>query len=70
MTDNQSDLEIVHSVLEGDSSSYAILVDRYKDYAFTIAIRVMNNSEDAEEVAQDLCLIQLSVTNENKKGKL
>lgn len=53
MTDNQSDLDIIHEVLEGDTSNYGLLVDRYKDYAFTIAIRVMNNAEDAEEVAQD-----------------
>lgn len=53
MTDNRSDLEIIHQVLDGDKSSYGSLVDKYKDFAFTIAFRIMNNTPDAEEVAQD-----------------
>jgi RNA polymerase sigma-70 factor (ECF subfamily) len=51
--DNRSDLEVIHQVLNGEVSIYGVLVDKYKDFAFTIAYRIMNNKADAEEVAQD-----------------
>lgn len=53
MTDNRSDLEVIQAVIDGNKSSYGVLVDRHKDFAYTIAIRIMNNTVDAEEVAQD-----------------
>ncbi|SEI43109.1 RNA polymerase sigma-70 factor, ECF subfamily [Dyadobacter koreensis] len=43
----------IDKINEGDSSAYRYLVNRYKDMAFTIALRIMRNTEDAEEVAQD-----------------
>ena len=43
----------IDKIKEGDSASYGFLVNRYKDMAFTIALRIMRNAEDAEEVAQD-----------------
>lgn len=33
--------------------AYRILVERHKDYAFTIANRIVSHSEEAEEVIQD-----------------
>ena len=53
MAENRSDLEVIQDVLDGDKSSYGLLVNKYKDFAFTIAFRIMNNTPDAEEVAQD-----------------
>ena len=43
-------------VLEGDVSKFSWFIDRYKDMAFSIAYRVVNNREDAEEVVQDAFL--------------
>ncbi|ADB39662.1 RNA polymerase sigma factor [Spirosoma linguale] len=43
----------IDKVRNGDSASYAFLVDRYKHMAYTIALRVMGNAEDAEDAAQD-----------------
>ncbi|GAB4026964.1 RNA polymerase sigma factor [Spirosoma gilvum] len=43
----------IDKVKHGDSASYAFLVDRYKHMAYTIALRVMRNAEDAEDVAQE-----------------
>jgi len=50
---NEEDLFLIDTILEGDDSVYTKLVDKYKDYAYTIANRIMNSHEDAEEVAQD-----------------
>jgi RNA polymerase sigma-70 factor (ECF subfamily) len=49
----QNDIYLIGRVLEGHTRDYALLVDRYKNLAFTIAYRVLGNTEDAEEVTQD-----------------
>lgn len=51
-----SDIELINRVLKGEVSAYAMLVDRYKDMAFTVAYRIAGNREDAEEIAQDAFL--------------
>jgi RNA polymerase sigma-70 factor (ECF subfamily) len=49
----QNDIQLIHHILSGDTRSYSVLIDRHKDLAFTIAYRLLNNREDAEEVVQD-----------------
>jgi len=51
MTTN--DQILINQIVEGDTNSFTILVDRYKDLVFTLAIRMLKNREEAEEVAQD-----------------
>ena len=53
MIDNQKDIILVDRILKGDKSAYKALIDRHKNYAFTVSYRILNNREDAEEVAQD-----------------
>ncbi len=48
------DNEIISRVLQGEQHAYAELVHRYQDYVFTLAMRMIKNREDAEEVAQDV----------------
>jgi RNA polymerase sigma-70 factor (ECF subfamily) len=50
----QQDADIIHRVLQGDRSAYALLVDRYRHLVYTLALRMLNNTEDAEEAAQDV----------------
>ncbi len=47
------DEELVARVLAGDEASYGTLVTRYRDYVYTIAVRIVGNDEDAEDVAQE-----------------
>jgi len=54
MSTGQNDNEIISKVLGGDQQAYAILVNRYQSYVFTLALRFTKNREDAEEVAQDI----------------
>ena len=44
--------EVIDRVLSGDRHAYRKLVDHYKDYAVTLAFRVMKEHDAAEEVAQ------------------
>jgi len=43
----------VQKVIEGDVSKFSYFVENYKHMAFTIAFRIINNTEDAEEIVQD-----------------
>ena len=49
-----NDNEIISRVLAGDQQAYALLVDRYQRYVFTLTLRFVKTREDAEEVAQDV----------------
>ena len=44
---------LIKKVVRGESNAYAELVDRYKHMVYTLAIKIVKNPEDAEEVAQD-----------------
>lgn len=48
-----NDIELISQVLAGNVREFARLVDKYKNLAYTLAFRVVNNREDAEEVMQD-----------------
>lgn len=49
-----TDAELIRRILQGEQSLFAVLVDRYRSYVFTLTLRIMGNREDAEEVAQDV----------------
>ena len=54
MSTGLNDNEIISKVLGGDQQAYALLVDRYQRYVFTLTLRFVKTREDAEEVAQDV----------------
>jgi len=51
-----TDLQIIDSVLKGNTNDYAMLITRYKHKGFTLLNRLLRNREDAEEVLQDAFL--------------
>jgi len=48
-----TDQYYIDQVLQGDTNAYAILVNRYQDFIYTIVLRMVKVREEAEEVAQD-----------------
>jgi RNA polymerase sigma-70 factor (ECF subfamily) len=52
MTTNNDNI-IIHKVIAGDTNAFSALVDRYKNLVFTLALRMLKNREEAEEVSQD-----------------
>jgi RNA polymerase sigma-70 factor (ECF subfamily) len=40
--------------LQGYQNAYAILVERYQNFVFSIVLRYVKGREDAEEIAQDI----------------
>ncbi|MEM1137409.1 MAG: sigma-70 family RNA polymerase sigma factor, partial [Bacteroidota bacterium] len=44
---------IIDKILDGDQTACRIIIDKYKTLVFNLSYRIVNNKEDAEEVAQD-----------------
>jgi RNA polymerase sigma factor (sigma-70 family) len=61
-----SDQHYIDKILQGETNSFAVLVDRYKDMIFTLAIKMIKNREEAEEVAQDTFIKIYSSLNKFK----
>jgi RNA polymerase sigma-70 factor (ECF subfamily) len=49
-----TDTEVIKKVLQGEQSLFALLVQRYQQYVFTLTLRFVDNREDAEEISQDI----------------
>lgn len=52
MTNNNDQLYIA-KVINGDTNSFAYLVDNYKDMVYSLAYKMTKNKEESEEVSQD-----------------
>lgn len=56
MTMHESDREAVARVLGGDPDAFKVLVDRHGRYLFGVALRLVGQARDAEDVVQDALL--------------
>jgi RNA polymerase sigma-70 factor (ECF subfamily) len=65
---NLSDQEIIDSVRKGNDSDYSIIVDRYKNKAFSMLKRMLKDNFDAEEVLQD-CFLKAYNSLNSFKGE-
>ena len=50
----QPDDQIINRILKGEQSAFALLVEKYQNYVFTLVLRFIESREDAEEIAQDV----------------
>ncbi|MES2812900.1 MAG: RNA polymerase sigma factor [Bacteroidota bacterium] len=56
----------INLILNGNPNAFATLVDRYKDMVFTLALKMVTNREEAEEIAQDTFIKVYSSLNKFK----
>ena len=68
MVDHQQDNIHIKKVLEGDRNEFAYLVDKYKTMVYSLALRLMKDREEAEEIAQD-AFVKAYQSLANFKGK-
>ena len=54
MEERLQDDEIIRQVIQGRSQAYALLVERYQHYVFTLVLRYVTDRQAAEELAQDV----------------
>jgi len=52
----QKDSYYINKVLAGDLSAYSSLVEKHKGMVYTVALRMVKNPQDAEEITQDAFL--------------
>jgi RNA polymerase sigma-70 factor (ECF subfamily) len=50
---HDQDYAVIQRILGGEKKAYAELVDRHKDKAMTLAMKMLKNREEAEEALQD-----------------
>lgn len=53
----KDDLYYIKEVKNGNVSAFSYLVERYQDFVYSIALKMLKNTEDAEEMAQD-CFVK------------
>jgi len=51
--DKVNDIPLLKAIKAGDVSAFAQIIDKYQHMAFTLAMGIVKNKEEAEEVAQD-----------------
>ena len=49
----ENDIFYLQLISSGNVRAYAFLVEKHKEMVFTIALKIVHNREDAEEIAQD-----------------
>ena len=70
MNHNDPDHLLIVKILDGDFASRNELILRHKDFAYTIAYNVLNNAEEAEEIAHDAFIKALkSLSKFNQEAK-
>ncbi|PWD99065.1 RNA polymerase sigma factor [Marinilabilia rubra] len=52
----KEDKHIIKQIKNGDVAAYSVLIERYRHMVFTLALQLLKNEADAEEVAQDAFL--------------
>jgi len=53
---NPTDKDLVHLFQAGNIPAYEDLISRYTEKVYRLAFRITRNSEDAEEILQDVCI--------------
>jgi RNA polymerase sigma-70 factor (ECF subfamily) len=53
MVEHQQDNIYISKVLDGDRNAFAYLVDKYKTMVYSLALRLVKDREEAEEISQD-----------------
>lgn len=50
---DEEDLTIIKEVLNGNTESFARIIDKYKDDVFTLAVRMTGDTAEAEDISQE-----------------
>lgn len=53
----------IDATIAGDVQAFASLVDRYKHMVYTLAMKIVKHTEEAEEISQDVFLKVFQVLN-------
>jgi RNA polymerase sigma-70 factor, ECF subfamily len=67
-----TDEHLLHAIVNGQSAALGILYDRYGRLVFSLAINIINNASDAEEITQEVFLLvwKKASTFQQEQGKV
>ncbi len=66
-----NEIELIQGLRNGDETAFRYLVDTYQDRVFNTAIGIVQNAEDAEDVAQEVFIqVYRSIHNFKEESKL
>ena len=51
--ERKDDIFYIEKVINGEANYFSYIVEKYQDIVFSIALKVLKNREDAEEMAQE-----------------
>lgn len=67
---NHLEVTAIEKAIVGNEDGYRYLLEKYQTYAFTIAVGIVRNEENAEEVVQDAFIrVFKNIAKFKKKGK-
>ena len=56
MLSNQTDAEIFRALVSGNVSALGVLYERYGEVVYRFSLRILNNSQEAEDLTQEVFL--------------
>ncbi len=56
LANQQSDLQVIMALQQGDSNALGVVYDRYGTAVYRLALRMLNNSTEAEDLTQEVFL--------------
>ncbi|MEL6223128.1 MAG: sigma-70 family RNA polymerase sigma factor [Cyanobacteria bacterium J06626_14] len=56
ISNNSTDVELIHSLRSGNQNALKILYDRYGSLVYTVALRMLRHSSEAEDLTQEIFL--------------
>lgn len=62
----ESYIEIIEKIKKGDTSSFRIISDEYKDKAFSLIMKILKNKEESEDALQEAFLKLYKAISESK----
>jgi RNA polymerase sigma-70 factor (ECF subfamily) len=56
MSEAITDIQLVEAVNNGEATAFTELLERHYDLIYRVAFRTLGNLQDAEDIAQDVCV--------------
>ena len=56
MDEIKSDIELIKAINVGNAMAFSALLERHYDLIYRVAFRTLMNKQDAEDVAQEICI--------------
>jgi RNA polymerase sigma-70 factor (ECF subfamily) len=50
---NQDEQQLIRQAQAGDAAAFAVLVEMHAQFVFNLALRTLNNTQEAEDIAQE-----------------